>query len=68
MTLGLRLSPRLSPQKVCEIIVDSVVLHNICCEMNDEMDSFMEASDKLAIKEVIPVYDQENQNTATKDV
>lgn len=63
LSLGLRLSP----EKVCEIIVSSAVLHNICCEMNDGVDGFMEAPDELAIMEIIPVYNRGNQNTATRD-
>lgn len=37
----------LSPDKVCEVIVPTAILHNICSNMNDRVDRFTEVQEDI---------------------
>lgn len=63
----LSLGMRLSPQKTCEVIVATAVLHNICSEINDDFDEFdNEELGELEDMHWLPINNIQN-NTRTRD-
>lgn len=60
---------RIDVQKVCEVIVATAVLHNMCLMVNDNAESFEGDDNEMVenIGEEVQQIHNENHNTSVRD-